>query len=317
MRDDWHDDCCHISRMAVRQISPNTIERGTKTSDWAYWAMWILAPLAIAALLATVALSARRSQSGAATAAHPAEESAPHAFSSLSPMRRDFLLPQRRIYPYSVIPGGVESVRELRSALAHDAVAARHYQGFDVSKARLIRLTQDRETYVSYRMGNRVYWTSKKLKLRKGETILTDGRHDARTRCGNRLSNTPSKETSPKEPSPEEMEAMQDPAYLVRETPPAPEDPGLFGESAPPLDAQLFSPPGPLTPPPGSADWIPAPPPVFPIVGGGPVAPPYTPPSPPPPVAAPEPGTFFLLAAGLAAVAGLARFQTAQARRRA
>ncbi len=304
--------------MAARQTSVNRKRGGTNTIDWAYWAARIGGPLTIAVLLALVAVSSKISEKNTAkTVSSPAGESAPRMFAPLSMMRRDLLLHSRRVYPYSVIPGGAESAQELRNALAHDAVASRHYQGFDVSKVRIIRLTQNREMYVSYRMGDRVYWTSKKIMIWKGEAILTDGQHEARTRCGNRLSNTPSKDISPKEPSAEDMEGLQDPPWLVRNAPPAPAGPGLFSESGPPLDAQLFAPAGPFTLPPAHPDWFPVPPLIYPIVGGGSLAPPLIPPSGPPPVTTPEPGTVLLLAAGLAVVAGFARFQGGQLKRRA
>ncbi len=37
---------------------------------------------------------------------------------------------QRRIYPYSIIPGGVINAEELAAKLAIDQTAARHYSGF-------------------------------------------------------------------------------------------------------------------------------------------------------------------------------------------
>jgi hypothetical protein len=108
------------------------------------------------------------------------------------------------LYPYSVIPGGAEDVAELRSAVARDPVVAEHYAGFDLGHARLVRLDDDRQAYVSYRLGDHVFWTSRKLTLHKGETVFTDGNHTARTRCGNlvaeiqeALLNPPELESSP------------------------------------------------------------------------------------------------------------------------
>ncbi len=211
-------------------------------------------------------------------------------------------LPKRRVFPYSVIPGGVESTQELRNAVAHDGVVLRHYADFDLSRARIIRLDRDREMYVSYRLGDHVYWTKKKLKLRKGESVITDGNHEARTRCGNRLSDTPSEPVSPIEPPTEALEAAPDPA--------------LFVETRPPFNFQLPPSVTPTNPPGGGIV-----PPVYPIIftpgapgGTPPSAPVGTPPGapgggtpfrgpllpdPPPPVATPEPGTLILLATGL------------------
>src|SRR5580704_7067814 len=49
-------------------------------------------------------------------------------------------IPTRPLFPNSVIPGGVENIQELRSAIARDPLVARHYADFDLSKARVIRL---------------------------------------------------------------------------------------------------------------------------------------------------------------------------------
>src|SRR5690348_10711538 len=45
-----------------------------------------------------------------------------------------------RLFPYSVIPGGAHSTAELKSALAHDPVAAAHYAGFNVARTRVVRV---------------------------------------------------------------------------------------------------------------------------------------------------------------------------------
>jgi hypothetical protein len=91
----------------------------------------------------------------------------------------------------------------LRNAVGNDPVVAAHYGDFDITKARLASVEEDRLVYVSYRIADRVFWTSKKLMLPKGETVITDGTHEARTRCGNRISETPVGPTSKKEPSAE------------------------------------------------------------------------------------------------------------------
>jgi hypothetical protein len=95
------------------------------------------------------------------------------------------------VYPYSIIPGGLVSVAELRSAVAHDPVVAAHYAAFDLANARAVQVKEARAVYVSYRRGDDVFWTSKKLRLAVGETLVTDGQHIARTRCGNQVSDEP------------------------------------------------------------------------------------------------------------------------------
>ncbi|EKU83007.1 hypothetical protein HMPREF9710_01736 [Massilia timonae CCUG 45783] len=97
----------------------------------------------------------------------------------------------RRIYPFSIIPGGVADADELARVIRTDAVVAAHYAGFDVANARAVTVTKPRAVYVSYRKGDQVYWTKKKLMLAPGETLLTDGRNEMRARCANRISDVP------------------------------------------------------------------------------------------------------------------------------
>src|ERR1700693_5802007 len=105
------------------------------------------------------------------------------------------------VLPYSVLPGGVRSGVELRAALQNDPLAAKHYAEFNVSSSHVVRLARDRRAYVSYRLGDRIYWTSHQMTLHAGEALLTDGVHLARTRCGNRISDSPETPTHPSEPA--------------------------------------------------------------------------------------------------------------------
>ena len=93
----------------------------------------------------------------------------------------------RPAYPYSVVSGGVRDVQELKWAAEHDPVVASHYAGFDYDHARVVRLVLARTAYISYRIGNKVYWTRHRVSLKKGETLITDGKITARSRCGNRV----------------------------------------------------------------------------------------------------------------------------------
>ena len=104
------------------------------------------------------------------------------------------------VFPYSVIPGGARSSRELLGAARREPVVAVHYAEFSVANALVIRLPHDKLAYVSYRVGNHVYWTKTKVKLHQGETLLSDGKHLARTRCGNRISDVAMAPVSPQEP---------------------------------------------------------------------------------------------------------------------
>jgi hypothetical protein len=107
----------------------------------------------------------------------------------------------RPVYPYSVVPGGVEDVKELKWVAEHDPVVAAHYAGFDYARAQVVRLTLARTVYLSYRIGNHIYWTSHRVTLKKGEKLITDGRMTARTRCANRVEETPQQQAAaPVEP---------------------------------------------------------------------------------------------------------------------
>lgn len=107
----------------------------------------------------------------------------------------------RPVYPYSVIPGGVYSPEELMRALATDRLVHDHYADFNFASAHLVTMAEDRYAYVSYRLAGRLLWTAHKLRIPKGETLLTDGVNFCRTRCGNRLSAVPHRETIAMEPS--------------------------------------------------------------------------------------------------------------------
>lgn len=226
---------------------------------------------------------------------------------------------QRAVYPYSVIPGGVVSSKELTAALHRDSVAAAHYSDFRASSARIMRLPKTRQVYVSYRLGDRVFWTSKRVTLAAGETILTDGSHLARTRCGNRISEVPGP-TSPAEPP---LQAMNKPVFRNPADGPSDTAPAapLWSDRAAPslmaLSGPVSSLPGghaPFVPPipigpccsaPGGPSGSNTPPPGPPSEppSGPPSGPPQPPTSPgPPPVATPEPETLLLLVAGLAAL---------------
>jgi hypothetical protein len=212
----------------------------------------------------------------------------------------------RSLYPYSVIPGGVESPQELRRAVERDAVVAGHYADFDLTKAKIIRLDRGRAAYVSYRIGERIYWTKRKLWLPAGETLITDGTAEARTRCGNRLSYVPQVPVSSLEPTEKEFEMALPPPVMDIRLSDLPS--GLLPATlvSPVSDDLPFAPPNYAGEPPSNG-------PIFggggggilpmrPGIGGG-----WDTTSPTPPVATPEPSTAVMLAFGLAALLFLKR----------
>jgi hypothetical protein len=201
-------------------------------------------------------------------------------------------LPQRRIYPYSVVPGGVHSPQELRNAIAHDPQVAHLYADFDLSRASIERLTGDREVYVAYRYDNRIYWTRKHLLLRAGEPVITDGKETGRTRCGNRVSETPTQPVRQDEPPNVAANAPIMEAASASSVLPALPMESLYLD--PRVNGLALLPQAPAAP---SLN----PPPSFPLVGGG-GGPASFPDVTPPPVPTPEPGALPLLALGFVAL---------------
>jgi hypothetical protein len=132
----------------------------------------------------------------------------------------------RRVYPYSIVPGGLNGRAELVQAVMADKVVAAHYAGFAVHKASLRSVGKPRAVYVSYRKGGQVYWTSKKVMLAEGETLLSDGEHDIRARCGNRIADTPQLPVEVKGPGEQELDTAVEQAADgdVRQVAYAPED---------------------------------------------------------------------------------------------
>lgn len=115
----------------------------------------------------------------------------------------------RLVYRYSVIPGGVASSAALAGEVMRDPVVAAHYAKFDVAKARVVKLAAPQWKHVSYRVGDKVFWTSKKVMLAAGEAVITDGKITARTRCGNQVSDVAMAPVMmANEPAPEVLDMM-------------------------------------------------------------------------------------------------------------
>jgi hypothetical protein len=147
------------------------------------------------------------------------------------------------VYPYSVVPGGVNDPDQLRYAAARDYVVRRHYARFDYNHARLVRATEAREVYLSYRIRDTVFWTRRKIRLHLGELLLTDGKITARARCGNQISDTAKPEVSNEEPEEDVLDRpvaeIEGPSFPMRPLLAPPDLPG--GEPIPPkLFASTF-----------------------------------------------------------------------------
>jgi hypothetical protein len=112
----------------------------------------------------------------------------------------------RPVYPFSVIPGGVYSAEEFAGAVSTDAAVGAHYGDVMPAAMRVETVDAPRAAYMSYRIGDQIYWTKRKLALHDGERVLSDGTVRIRARCGNRLSDEPLQPTSDAEPPVEAFE---------------------------------------------------------------------------------------------------------------
>jgi hypothetical protein len=222
------------------------------------------------------------------------------------------------VLPYSVIPGGVHSGNELRVALQNDPLVAKHYATFNISSSQVVRLPHERRAYVSYRLGDRIYWTSHQVTLHAGEALLSDGVHWARTRCGNRISDSPETPTHPSEPAESLLDSPFAPILPEMVIEPLGGDPSFrdgplalalltASRMAPPLS------PSP-SPTPGFIGFIPTYAPInccatpkgstgTPSIPSAPIIPPAQ----PAPVSTPEPATGVLLATALLSLSILLR----------
>jgi hypothetical protein len=116
-----------------------------------------------------------------------------------------------------VIRGGAYSVAELDAALRADPVAAAHYAVFNRAQMRLASAPESAAVYVSYRQGDRINWTRRKVHVAAEEALLTDGVYAARARCGNRISLTPQSPVAAAEPSASDLDLPEPPPTADRD----------------------------------------------------------------------------------------------------
>jgi hypothetical protein len=193
----------------------------------------------------------------------------------------------RPVYPLSVIPGGAYNSAELIAAQAADGVVAEHFWVFQRASLRTVTSPFTRPVYVSYRRGESIYWTTHPIRLLEGEALLTDGKLYARTRCGNRISETPQEPTSEAEPPPETLDTPEESLEADVPSPLKPTDIPAPGEQRRLVGGALST---------GAH--------VSGVVfggSGGPGGQVNTPPI----AVIPEPGSFVLLLTGLVAIAGI------------
>ena len=228
----------------------------------------------------------------------------------------------RKVYPYSVVPGGARTVPEAKSAMRNPAVAA-HYADFDLGKLKQIKLSTDLIGYVSYRYGDQIYWTSHKVRLRAGETVFTDGDHIARGRCLNCYSAHRMMPTRTHEPSEKVLDtptnwplvAMEVRPFALPDAlalPPPPEEltptvPNVPGAAAfnPGHGGGGWFPIIPIIPPIHRHHPQPPGTPTSPGQPGNPGNPDNPTPPPPPVIATPEPAYTWVLLGGLSLLAAI------------
>jgi hypothetical protein len=248
----------------------------------------------------------------------PAKRAQPAAAKTASPVTETV----RRVYPYSVIPGGVNTGAAFGAYRISDRVLRDHFRDMG-SKVIPTTLARDKWMYASYRVANAIYWTKNRVLVRAGERLLTDGNTLVRARCGNRLSDLPQRPMQRFQPPAvttdtftTEITALPPPGLIPESLPPEIPLPGLPivapPDVAPPVPVEAPYPPGvPPGVPPDTPGEILLPPPVVPVSGPLPpgrpyTPPPYTPPATAPVIPTPEMNTWVLMIGGILCL-GLAR----------
>ena len=223
----------------------------------------------------------------------------------------------KRVYEYSLIPGGVEDAATFRMLRASDKVLLQHFRNIG-DQLVSTTLKHDKWMYTSYRVGNSIYWTKNRVLVPAGEPLLTDGKAQVRSRCGNRLSDSPHRPVQAFQPPAVTTNrfavevAMAMPPMLTPEVE-APFIPGS-PEVAPPVPVESFYAPGsplesggeilpiPVPLPPDSSGEILLPTPLpTPITVPGTARKPTVVPL----IPTPEPGTRILTLVGICCLAGM------------
>lgn len=94
---------------------------------------------------------------------------------------------RRPVYKHSVVRGGVYSAVETQTVAAKDDVVREHYRGIRMDRLKVVHAERAQARFMSYRRGNKVFWTSRRVSVPAGEALLTDGYAFIRARCGNRI----------------------------------------------------------------------------------------------------------------------------------
>ncbi|HLH03428.1 MAG TPA: hypothetical protein VKX25_11700 [Bryobacteraceae bacterium] len=121
-----------------------------------------------------------------------------------------------RLYPYSVVPGGIHSVEEF--SRKPDRIARAHYAGLRATG--IVTNAAAGSYYVSFRKAGVIFWTRHRIQIPAGEKLVQLAGSDqipyARTRCGNLLSKTPQQ---PNLPEREDRQASAEAEQAVPQVP--------------------------------------------------------------------------------------------------
>ncbi len=161
----------------------------------------IIGGLGLGAALLAVALSFPVPRSARPSAGAPASDVQSRVADAFDVQLSTDAGPAHPVYRNSVVAGGVHSPQDVYRAVASDRVVRDHYADVSLANLKVVRASSGRDAYMSYRIGDRVFWTSKRVPLNPGETLLTDGTMTIRARCGNLVSDEAMLPTSPDEPS--------------------------------------------------------------------------------------------------------------------
>ncbi len=161
----------------------------------------------------------------------------------------------RKVYPYSILPGGAETLDEAKHVLA-DAKVKAGCPGIDIDNLRQVKLRKNLTGHVSYRVGNRIYWTANVVTLRPGEIVFTDGIRLIRGRGLNCYSPLPMQPTLADEPTEQVLDTPTELpvisysfAKVPAQMPNLPPTPDELTPSFPFLPAANLPPDTPLIPP--------------------------------------------------------------------
>jgi hypothetical protein len=176
-------------------------------------ALLVLSSLVLLVLL--VELSALSDVVADLRAADAIEPPSPPPIEMAEPAREP-RLPERPVFRHSVISGGAYTADEVEAAMSRDSIVAAHYSAVNARALRVETLPEDRAVYMSYRIGDDIFWTKHKVRLKQGETILTDGVSHIRARCGNCIAFAPMEPTADDEPGEMEFDALIDDSDVLQ-----------------------------------------------------------------------------------------------------